>query len=109
MKDSEEIAEEVYDYLYEDDSQIFKNMLTEEELDVIEQVYYLDHGLHLIDKEYEGETQEEEDENFSEAYKQWCLENKWIKKKGKPYKFTPKQQRDIELRQINPYYKKITD
>lgn len=62
LKSSDEIAEQIYDHLFEDDSQIFKNMLNEEELDVIEQVYFRDKGAHILNKEFEGETEEEQNE-----------------------------------------------
>lgn len=69
MKDSDEIVNELLEYLQEDDSHIFKNMLSEEELDVIEQVYFLDRGYHILWRDYEGETQEEQDEKREEDYK----------------------------------------
>ena len=62
VKNSQYIADKLYDCLYEDDSQIFKNMLNEEELDVIEQVYFRDKGIHVLQKEFEGETEEEQNE-----------------------------------------------
>ena len=109
IKGSDEIANEIFEYLQEDDSQVFKNMLSEEELDVIEQVYFYDRAAHLKAREYEGETQEEKDQQFSDAYKEWIEKTKWVKRKGKSYEYDEKQKRDLELRRINPYYRKITD
>lgn len=109
IKESDEIANEVFDYLQEDGSQVFKNMLNEEELDVIEHVYFHERAAHLKHRDYEGETQEEKDEKFSEAYKEWIEKTKYVKRKGKSYQYDEKQKRDLELRRINPYYRKITD
>lgn len=60
-------------------------MLNEEELDVIEHVYFKDRAAHLMHRDYEGETQEEKDEQFSEAYKEWIEKTKYVKRKGKSY------------------------
>jgi len=84
-------------------------MLNEEELDVIEQVYFRDRAAHIMEKEYEGEDEDEEDERYSEAYKEWIEATRYRKRKGKSYQYDAKQKRDLELRRINPYYRKITD
>ena len=109
LKQSDEIVNELIDYLQEDGSQIFKNMLNEEELDVIEQVYFYDQGWHLSNLELKGETEEEREAERLEAYHAWVEETRFVKRKGKAFQYNETQKRDLELRRTNPYYKQITD
>lgn len=109
LKESDEIVNELLDYLQEDGSQLFKNMLSEEELDVIERVYFYEQGLHLQNLELTGETQEARQEERLAAYHQWVEEIRYVKRKGKAFEYSPTQKRDLELRRTNPYYRQITD
>lgn len=65
-------------------------MLSEEELDVIEHTYFWHWGKHLKYDDFKGETDEESDANFIEAYKNWIEESKHVKLKGKPYQYDAK-------------------
>ena len=55
------------------------------------------------------EEPEEVEAKFAEAWKEWYEATKYRKRKGKSFEYTEHQQRDIELRATNPYYKKVTD
>jgi len=47
FKGSNEIVDELIDYLQSDGSQQFKNLLSEDELNVIERVYFIDRGYEI--------------------------------------------------------------
>lgn len=106
---TDEIVEELVQYLQGDGSQVFTNMLSEEELDVIEHTYFYQWALHLKPSDFEGETPEEAADAFLDAYLSWMKETKFVKRKGRAYQYDAKQKRDLEFRKINPYYKQITD
>lgn len=86
-----DIVQELMEYLQGDGSQVFKNMLSEDELDVIEHTYFYHWGLHLRPEDFTGETAEEIEEKYLEAYTAWMDEIKYRKRKGRSYQYDAKQ------------------